>query len=35
MKHGILVAQQGKYRDNLAIDTSAPYAGGTDEGNKK
>lgn len=32
---GISIANTGKYRDNLAIDTTTPYTGGTDAGNNK
>jgi hypothetical protein len=32
---GIGFSNAGKYRDNLALDTSIAYSGGTDEGNNK
>jgi hypothetical protein len=32
---GISFGNTGKYRDNLAIDTTTPYTGGTDAGNNK
>jgi hypothetical protein len=32
---GILFINTGRYRDNLTIDTTFPYTGGTDEGNNQ
>jgi hypothetical protein len=34
-QYGIFIGNTGKYRDNLTIDTTFPYTGGTDEGNNK
>jgi hypothetical protein len=32
---GIIIFSTAKYRDNLTINTTTPYTGGTDEGNNK